>query len=51
MYCSEFEITFMYVNLELDGKTYFIRILIIYTYVLLNRICFVFFNYINLCKK
>lgn len=43
MYCSEFEIIFMYVNLEFDGKIYFIRIFIIYIYVLLNRICFFFF--------
>lgn len=32
MYCSEFEITFMYVNLELV-ELHFIRILIIYTYI------------------
>lgn len=50
MYCSEFEITFMYVNLELDGTLF-------HTYTHHLHICvakqnlFFFINYINLCKK
>lgn len=51
MYCSEFEITFMYVNLELDGTLFHTYTHHLHICVAKQNLFFVFFLIISICAK